>query len=55
MCGLMDLLDTDGNVKEETTLTVQDENLGTPAPGTTITFLGLLDQKRRISQRSNCK
>ena len=43
----MDLLDTDGNVKVETTL-IQDKNIGTPTPGTTLTFLGLPDQKRWI-------
>ena len=50
----MNLLDTDGNVKVETTLIVQDENLGTPTPGTTLTFLGLPDQKRWISQHIYC-
>ena len=50
----MNLLDTDGNVKVETTLIVQDENLRTPTPGTTLTFLGLPDQKRWISQRIYC-
>ena len=47
-------MDTDGNVKVEFTLTVQEEDLGTPAPVTTLTFLGLLDQKRRISLHNNC-
>ena len=46
-------MDTDRNVKVQITLTVQDDDLGTPAPCTTLTFLGLLDQKRWISQRSN--
>ena len=54
MCGLMDFWILTGNVKVEITLTVQDEDLGIPAPGTTLTFLGLLDQKRWISQRIYC-